>query len=724
MPATHSKVVLPTTSDYWPEQVILDMIHAFEGMTFKKVFSSKYTYIAIAIAIAVRFGATYLMRKRRRNQPNSSNQRQVERKKSSNDGLSTIRKFWELVKIGLFNPNQAGEASALKYNTDPAYGREIWIMIALAGLVIFQTFIVNQNNSINGDLMASMVARDASSCIYKMFQITGILVLQSLINPSISSLIETLALRMRKNLTMDIHDRYYTDMVYYKILNLDKRVGAPDQRITQDVEVFCKQFSELFMDLLNPIVEVLLYTYELSRLIGSGGPISIISYVVIAFGVLGMVTPNFTKMSAEVQNKEGKFRSIHNRCKNNAELIAFYAGEETERLKVEKQFEELTSYSDYVINKNFLFGVVNDYFTKYSPHTVTSLIAGIPVFFGRLRPLPKDKLMGQLRYLIAVVAFEFFALGKIIELFRKLLKLSGMTQRVHLLYQVMDELKHGNSENINFKLRSAKQGGTGGEILESDEIKFDNVIIKTPDNITLARNLSFNVGKNQHIVITGPNGAGKSSLFRILGALWPLHSGTVCKPQAQGSNAQGLHKEIFYLPQKPYNVIGSLRSQIIYPDTQLKEGWSDERLKALLDDFGIGYLAGRHADGFDGKQDWDTLSRGEQQKLAMVRLFYHKPKYAILDECTSCISADNERELYGRCSKNGITCITISHRPALEKYHTQRLVFNGMGGWKWEAIKSWTEESSEYELKGQDNSIRDDKEEEEGEVEATNTETK
>ena len=712
MPATHSKVELPTKSDYWLEQMILDMIHSFDGLTARKVLTSKYTYIATALAVAVKFGSSYLLKKKKKNLPAHNKPRSSNTSKDS-----TLKKFWSLVKIGLFNPNGAGNSSAMKYKTDPANGREIWIMVGLASLVIFQTYIVNRNNSVSGDLMASLVARDSATCIYRLLQITGILILQSLVNPSVTSLIETLALRMRKNLTMDIHDRYYTDMVYYKILNLDKRVGAPDQRITQDVEVFCKQFSELFMDLLNPIVEVLLYTYELTRLIGSGGPLSIISYVVIAFGVLGMVTPNFTKMSSEVQNKEGKFRSIHNRCKNNAELVAFYAGEETERLKIEKQFEELTSYSDYVINKNFLFGVVNDYFTKYSPHAVTSVIVGIPVFFGRLRPLPKDKLMGQLRYLISVVAFEFFALGKIIELFRKILKLSGMTQRVHLLYQVMDELKHGNSDNVNFKLKSAKAGGSGGEILESDEIKFDNVIIRTPDNITLARNLSFNVGKNQHIVITGPNGAGKSSLFRILGSLWPLHSGIVYKPQAKGSNAQGLHKEIFYLPQKPYNVIGSLRSQIIYPDTQLKDGWKDSNLKELLDDFSIGYLAGRHSDGFDGKQDWDTLSRGEQQKLAMVRLFYHKPKYAILDECTSCISADSEQELYGRCAKNGITCITISHRPALEKYHTQRLVFNGMGGWKWEAIKEWTEESSSYEVKGEDNTFRDDKEEEA--VEAT-----
>ena len=67
--------------------------------------------------------------------------------------------------------------------------------------------------------------------------------------------------------------------------------------------------------------------------------------------------------------------------------------------------------------------------------------------------------------------------------------------------------------------------------------------------------------------VEGPNGSGKSSLFRVLGGLWPLVSGHIAKPGV----GTDLNKEIFYVPQRPYTAVGTLRDQLIYPLTESQE---------------------------------------------------------------------------------------------------------------------------------------------------------
>ena len=76
----------------------------------------------------------------------------------------------------------------------------------------------------------------------------------------------------------------------------------------------------------------------------------------------------------------------------------------------------------------------------------------------------------------------------------------------------------------------------------------------------------------------------------------------------------------------------------------------------------------------------DELSLGEQQRLGMARLFYHKPKFAILDECTSAVTTDMEERFCAKVRAMGTSCITISHRPALVAFHDVVLSLDGEGG--------------------------------------------
>ena len=108
-----------------------------------------------------------------------------------------------------------------------------------------------------------------------------------------------------------------------------------------------------------------------------------------------------------------------------------------------------------------------------------------------------------------------------------------------------------------------------------------------------------------------------------------------------------------------------------------RKGVNEDKLQVILNEVKLEYLVSREG-GWDSQNDWnDVLSGGEKQRVAMARLIYHKPIYAILDECTSALSIDIESHLYQYMKDEGITLITVSHRETLWKFHDYLLKFSG-----------------------------------------------
>jgi ATP-binding cassette subfamily D (ALD) protein 3 len=353
----------------------------------------------------------------------------------------------------------------------------------------------------------------------------------------------------------------------------------------------------------------------------------------------------------------------------------------------------------------FTNGIIDSVLVKYCATQLAFYILSRPVFGGirqsgqeptRAASDIMEEYSRNSGYLINLSQ----AVGRIVLAGRDLTRFAGYTSRVSDLMSVIEDVAAGRYQRTMFSSDTSdinndksdetttKKGGAavsevrvidctrlGGVVEEQDGvIEFVDVPICTPSGDILVPSMSFRVVSGMNCLITGPNGCGKSSLFRILGGLWPQFGGHIVKPR---------QAQMFYVPQKPYLPQGTLRDQITYPSsppaTTPKE---DDDLTDLLQTVHLGYLVEREG-GWDAVHDWaDVLSGGEKQRVAMARLFYHRPQFAILDECTSAVSIDVEGKMYTHAKALGITLFTVSHRPSLFPYHEYLLRFDGQGGYE------------------------------------------
>ncbi|KAH9670039.1 ABC transporter D family member 1 [Citrus sinensis] len=465
------------------------------------------------------------------------------------------------------------------------------------------------------------------------------------------------------------------NMAYYKISHVDGRITHPEQRIASDVPRFCSELSELVQDDLTAVTDGLLYTWRLCSYASPKYVFWILAYVLGAGTMMRNFSPAFGKLMSKEQQLEGEYRQLHSRLRTHAESIAFYGGENKEESHIQQKFKALTRHMRVVLHDHWWFGMIQDFLLKYLGATVAVILIIEPFFAGNLKPdtstLGRAKMLSNLRYHTSVIISLFQSLGTLSISSRRLNRLSGYADRIHELMVI--------SRELSIEDKSPQRNGSRNYFSEANYIEFSGVKVVTPTGNVLVENLTLKVEPGSNLLITGPNGSGKSSLFRVLGGLWPLVSGHIAKPGV-GSD---LNKEIFYVPQRPYTAVGTLRDQLIYPLTsdQEVEPLTHGGMVELLKNVDLEYLLDRYPP--EKEINWgDELSLGEQQRLGMARLFYHKPKFAILDECTSAVTTDMEERFCAKVRAMGTSCITISHRPALVAFHDVVLSLDGEGEWR------------------------------------------
>lgn len=86
---------------------------------------------------------------------------------------------------------------------------------------------------------------------------------------------------------------------FYKAINLDNRIDGADQLITTDINRFCTALASLYSNLGKPILDVIIFNYQLSRSIGLTGMYGLFLNYLVTATILRAATPPFGKLAAE-----------------------------------------------------------------------------------------------------------------------------------------------------------------------------------------------------------------------------------------------------------------------------------------------------------------------------------------------------------------------------------------------------------------------------------------
>ncbi|EDV90951.1 ATP-binding cassette sub-family D member [Drosophila grimshawi] len=584
--------------------------------------------------------------------------------------------------------------------------------------LISRTFLSIYVAALEGAIVKFIVRKDVKQFALVLLKWFGIAIPATFVNSMIRFLESKLALAFRTRLVRHSYRLYFKNQNYYRVSNLDGRIENADHRLTEDISVFASSVAHLYSSLTKPCFDLMLIGLALMRSSQKMkanillGPALSVSVIALTAHILRIVSPKFGQLVSEEANRYGYLRHIHSRIITNAEEIAFYGGHKVELQQLRQAYNRLVNQMNSIFSQKLWFIMLEQFFMKYVWSGTGMVMVSLPILTGAAvnsninssstsnsnsndsNVSERTQYLTTARNLLISAAD---AIERLMSSYKEIVALAGYTYRVAGMLDVLEETAQGiyskatvveHNDEINgiIEFRDGRPIAKGRIIYTddvagqlSDMISLRAVPVVTPNCDIVVPSLSLTIEPGVHLLITGPNGCGKSSLFRILSGLWPIYAGELHIPRPIENKPC-----MFYIPQRPYMSIGSLCDQIIYPDTRedmKRKNITDNELMDILKMVCLEHIGQR--DGFNVVRDWkDILSGGEKQRMAVARLFYHKPRYALLDECTSAVSIDVESSIYEIAKQMGITLLTITHRPTLWKFHTHILEFDGQGGWR------------------------------------------
>jgi putative ATP-binding cassette transporter len=472
-------------------------------------------------------------------------------------------------------------------------------------------------------------------------------------------LTQLLEMRWRAWMTGHYLERWLSNQAFYKLelnrfapqTNGDaKNPDNPDQRIQEDINQFTALTISLSMGLLNSVVTLASFVGILWGLSGgfafsfNGSHYNIAGFMVwmaLLYCLAGSVLTHTIGrpqilLNFQQQRAEADFRHHMMRVREYSEAIALDRGEAVERGQLDQRFGKvLGNYLALIkAQKNLVW------FTSFfgQAAVVFPFVVAAPRFFSGAIQL------GELMQIASAFGQVQGALSWFVDSYPNLASWRATTDRLTSFEASFNALA----------LEECVWAAPDFVALSAQELT-----LTLPSGAVLLAHTALAAQVGERVLLQGPSGSGKSTLFRALAGIWPFATGRVSRP----ANAM-------FIAQRPYFPNGPLRDALAYPEAP--GTYSDAQLQQALTQALLPDLQGQ----LDSTDAWSQkLSGGEQQRLALARVFLKKPQWLFADEATSALDLASEDLLYQRLIKHieqaQGALVSIAHRPSVAAFHQQ-----------------------------------------------------
>lgn len=461
---------------------------------------------------------------------------------------------------------------------------------------------------------------------------------------------------IRTGVSRDIRAKLYNKVLFMPVGYFTKNdKGDFISRMTSDAEEVEYGIASALDMLIEYPVAIIVYVITLLG-ISWKLTLPVLGAMAVVIGIVYVLGKYMKQIALRGQRQRGKILSVFERTVSSLKILKIY------------NLEERSSDGFKCLNDKtrITFNHLNRQYSIAFPLTdlLLTIVTAFLMWFGGEAILNGDFILDTSIFIYYIIVFH-----SLIRPMRSFMKSTFAIQKsiasVERIGKILEIETDEDHPQIQKSIPLQLDGSDNERVLE-----FDCVTFSYSSGYCVLNNVSFSVGKNQTVLIEGNMGSGKTTMMDLILKLYKVDKGSIrfCGININDIGTKELRGKIGYANQNTVLMNDTIKQNITLGDPNISEeqvilSTHITQIHDFIESLPEGYNTVVGEEG-------SLLSGGQRQCIALARAIVRNPLLLILDEATSAMDSETERNVLCEIKKmmRDKSLIIISHNKNVEKY--------------------------------------------------------